>query len=245
MSKQSYFIWNGIDSRAMGIISQGALPIIRPEERVQHIEIPGRSGDLTVTEGEDVYNSYIQTASIAVRGGYRVREIYRWLRGAGYVTFSAEPDRRQKARIIGAITLNRHSRNLDYWEGEVQFYCQPLKEKLIEETMSFTYSGSTIIRNNGDVRCKPLFKIKATSTGFQFNITGDDVPADNVLRVYATTSGSIYWVDCETMEVWNEAKTQLLTKNADGNFPVLGKGVNHFLASTLSDVVITKRERFL
>jgi phage-related protein len=43
------------------------------------------------------------------------------------VTFSGEPDRKQAARVIGAITLNRISRNMDKWQGEVQFYCQPLK----------------------------------------------------------------------------------------------------------------------
>ena len=57
---QSYFIWNGTDCRSKGIILDGPIPIIRPEERVKHIEIPGRSGDLTELEGEDdelIYNS--------------------------------------------------------------------------------------------------------------------------------------------------------------------------------------------
>ena len=76
---QSYFIWNGIDCRDMGVKLSGPVPIIRPEERVQHVEIPGRDGDLTELESDDsdqIYNSYIQTATIMVQGGYRVREIY-------------------------------------------------------------------------------------------------------------------------------------------------------------------------
>ena len=114
---QSYFIWRGIDSRSMGVILRRAAPLIRPEERVEHLTIPGLSGDLTVTEGQDIYNSYIQTLEISVRGGWRVRDVYRWLRGSGKVVFSSDPDKQQDARIIGAVTLNKVSRNLDNWAG--------------------------------------------------------------------------------------------------------------------------------
>lgn len=81
---RSYFIWNGTDCRSMGIMLQGPVPIIRPEERVNHVEIPGRSGDLTELEGEEdepIYNSYIQTVTLQVPGGYRVREVFNWLKG--------------------------------------------------------------------------------------------------------------------------------------------------------------------
>ena len=54
---QSYFVWNGADSRSMGIITKAHAPLIRPEERVNHVQIPGRSGDLTETEGKNIFNS--------------------------------------------------------------------------------------------------------------------------------------------------------------------------------------------
>ena len=95
--KQSYFIWNGVDCRSKGIKLSGPVSIVRPEERVTHVQIPGRSGDLTQLEGTNIFNSYIQTASILVPRWYNVREIYSWLRGSGYVTFSGEPDRKQLA----------------------------------------------------------------------------------------------------------------------------------------------------
>ena len=89
---QSFFIWNGVDCRSMGIILRGPVSIVRPEERVKHVQIPGRSGDLTETEGDNIFNSYIQTAEIQVASGFWVHNVYKWLRGAGYVTFSGEPD---------------------------------------------------------------------------------------------------------------------------------------------------------
>ena len=215
---QSYFIWKGIDCRSMGVTLAGPVPIVRPEERVEHVQIPGRSGDLTYTEGVNIYNSYIQTATIQVRGGYRMREVWNWLRGSGYVTFSAEPDRRQKARIIGAITLDRHSKNMDVWVGEVQFYCQPLKEALTEQTDSA--STATLHPN-------------IYIPGNEFTITG-------------LTSGSEYVIDSEIMEVKPVGSSQLMTKNTSGDWPVIyPQMANYFAGSGWSKLTIERRERFL
>lgn len=235
---QSYFIWNGTDCRAMGVTVQGPAAMIRAEERVNHVTIPGRSGDVTETEGENIYNSYIQTVSIIVHGGMRVREIYRWLRGPGYVTFSGEPDRRQPARVIGAITLDKHSRNLDYWTGEVQFYCQPLKELLRPETVAITSSGA-VVRNSGDVNSSPLWKVTASGTGVTLTAGG------NTITVSSLSSSQIIWIDSDTMEVWNGAKDTLLTVNSAGDFPILLPGNNVVTGTGWSRIEIDKRERYL
>ena len=235
---QSYFIWKNKDCRSMGVWLQGPVSIVRPEERVKHAEIPGRSGDLTQLEGADIYNSYIQTATILVKSGYRVRDVYSWLRGSGYVTFSGEADRRQKARIIGAITLNKHAFNLDWWVGEVQFYCQPLKEKLQEETVTITSSGSAV-RNNGDVESKPKITLTASGTSATVAAGGES------LTVTGLTSGNDYIIDSDIQEVTNAAATAILTQNSSGGFPVLEPGSNSVTGSGWSKLVIDKRERFL
>ena len=239
---QSYFIWKGIDCRSMGVILQGPVPIIRPEERVNHIEIPGRSGDLTEIESENdeekIYNSYIQTVTIEVNGGYRVREIYNWLKGSGFVTFHGEPDRKQPARIIGAITLNKHSRNLDWWVGEVQFYCQPLKQLLTEGAVQITSSGSAVM-NAGDEWARP--KITATASGTSMTITANG----KTLTITGLTSGQQYIIDSEIMEVTNANRTALLTKDSVGDFPKLKPGSNTITGSGWSKLVFERRERFL
>lgn len=235
---QSYFIWNNIDCRSMGIIMRGPAAIVRPEERVQHVEIPGRSGDLTELEGENIYNSYIQTVSFSVRGGYRVREVYKWLRGSGFVTFSGEPDRKQEARIIGAITLNKVSRNLDNWAGDVQFYCQPLKQLLTDSPVQITSSGSAV-QNTGDVESRP--RIKATASGTSMVITA----GGNSLAIINLTSGQDYYIDSEIMEIYNSDRSALLTKNSLGDFPTLQPGSNTITGSGWSKLVIERRERFL
>lgn len=235
---QSYFIWKNIDCRAMGCRLSGPAPIVRPEERVEHVTIPGRSGDLTEIQGNDVYNSYIQTVTLLVMGGRHVRKVYEWLRGSGYVTFSSEPDRRQAARIIGAITLNKHSHNLDWWTGEVQFYCQPLKEKLFSDSVTITSSGSSVL-NLGDVTSRPRITATANDTSLVIAAGG------NSLTLTGTTSGTTYIIDSDVMEATNAAGTTLLTKNTTGDFPMLNPGSNTVTGSGWSQLVIDKRERYL
>ena len=235
---QSFFIWNGKDCRNMGVTLRNPVAIVRPEERVQHVEIPGRSGDLTQVEGENIYNSYIQTAEICVTGGFRVRDVYRWLRGAGYVTCSGEPDRRQSARIIGAVTLNKISRNLDKWAGEVQFYCQPLKELLREETVTITSSGTSIF-NAGDVTEKP--KIKLTSSGGNATIT----IGGNTTLLLSLTSGVNYVLDSETQEMITLSGGTSVTNQTVGAFPMIPVGTQTITGAGWSALEIDRRERFL
>ncbi len=235
---QSFFIWNGTDCRSKGIIMRGHAPIIRAEERVKHVEIPGLAGDLTETEGENIFNSYIQTVSISVRGGYNVREVFRWLRGSGYVTFSSEPDRMQAARIIGAVTLNKHSHNLDFWNGEVQFYCQPLKQKLQEEKVTISSSGSSV-RNEGDVEAKPLWKVTASGSTVVITAGG------KTLTLTDYSAGLVAWVDSESMMVLKGDRSADWTKWSSGDFPVLQPGNNTVTGSGWSSLEIEKRERFL
>ena len=234
---QSYFIWNGMDCRNMGVKLSGPVPIVRPEERVQHIEIPGRSGDMTQTEGDQIYNSYIQTASIMVPGGYRVRDIYKWLRGSGYVTFSGEPDRRQEARIIGAITLNKHSRNLDWWVGEVQFYCQPLKQKLSQAQDTVSMNGTII--NAGDVDEKPVFVVTCTGGTATLTVGGKSISVSD------NSQGTLLRIDSDAMMVTNTDQTANWNKWATGDYPVLKPGSNTIGGSGWTSVTIQRRERFL
>ena len=235
---QSYFIWNGVDCRSMGIVQASAAPIVRGEERVEHVTIPGRAGELTLTEGDDIYQSYIQTVTISVRGGYRVRDIMNWLKGSGEITFSGEPDRKQKARVIGAVTLGKISKNMDAWQGEVQFYCEPFKEPAMDEAVTITSSGATV-NNRGDVKSMPLIGAKASAASMTIAAGG------NTLTVTGLTSDAWYTIDCEAGMVVTADGTTNLTANSSGNFPILDPGSNEVTGSGWSELDIWRRERFL
>ena len=231
----------------MGVHLRTAMPIIRPEERVEHIQIPGRSGDLTQTEGEDIFNSYIHTAEIVVTGWQNVRNIYKWLRGSGELITSAEPDRKQKARVIGAITLNRISRNMDRWAGEAQFYCQPLKELLNEEKVTLTASGNVV--NRGDVISHPYWAVTVASNATSVTLTvSRTVGASTELQTITVTGVSAentFYIDSQTLEVWNYLRELTLNQYATGVFPTLRPGTNTIGGSGWSQIKITRRERYL
>lgn len=235
---QSWFIWKGEDCRSKGVRLQGPVPIVRPEERVEHVTIPGRAGELTLLEGDDIYNSYIQTATILVPGWYRVSEIYRWLRGSGYVTFHGEPNRRQKARVIGAMTLQRHAYNLDWWTGEVQFYCEPLKEALKDDSLTVAINGT--VYNRGDVTCRPMITVQATATTMAISAGG------NTLTVTGATSGRTYYIDCDSRIIWHGTSTITVdTQLTSGDFPQLVAGSNTVGGSGWSSMTMVRRERYL
>lgn len=232
-----YFIWNGTRSDNMGIMINGPIPIVRPEERVEHVTIPGRSGELTLTEGDDVFQSYIQTVHIAVEGDAQARAVEKWLRGGGDVTFSLQPEYSQKARIIGAVTLERHSRNLDWWTGDVQFYCDPLKSYIAENTIEVTESGTSFM-NLGDVEAKPKIQIRRNGTG-QVSLSW----GGNTMIIPDCHDKWI--VDSETEWVTNNSGTP--QENAfTGDFPIIRKGTSTILfTGDVTKLVITPRFRYI
>ena len=88
----AYFIWNGIDSRTLGVIVTRYPPIVYPTERAETTPIPGRPGFLTRTEGEGIYDGYIKTIEIGNKRWADPRAIAVWLRGPGELIIGNEPD---------------------------------------------------------------------------------------------------------------------------------------------------------
>lgn len=156
-----YFIWNGTDSREKHIRVNNRVPIVRPEERVSHITIPGRAGELTQVEGEHIYNSYIQTVNLEVLGAANVPAAEMWLTGAGEVNFDTQATLKQKARIINAVTFEKVSRNLDIWKADVQFYCEPFKSPVTEAQIEVTESG-TVLTNPGTLTAFPEIQMEGS-----------------------------------------------------------------------------------
>ena len=228
------FEWNGVNSRDMGIRLQSMPEIIRPEERIQHVTIPGRAGELTMAEGSDIYNSYIQTIPVAVYTEAAVKAAEAWLRGSGYVTFSGQPGLRQRARVINAVTFTKHGRNSHYWDGQVQFYCEPLKEANPPEA-DIVLTASGTVNNPGDVTAFP--KIVIAGTG--------DVTISAGGKSIALTgiqSGTI--VDSETG--WVMYNGAALTGVYTGTFPVLPAGESMVaITGSVTSITITPRWRYL
>lgn len=157
---QPYFTWNNVDSRAMGVIVTSYPPIIRPAERAIQQTIPGRPGTLILTEGADVYDSYIRSFVIGLRPGADGQRVNNWLRGSGVATFGNEPGFRYFGRILAAIQWEK----VGTWRlksGGVQMLTQPYKGRSHQEP-DVTFSASGTLYNPGDVAARPVITVTGT-----------------------------------------------------------------------------------
>ena len=229
-----YFIWNGEDSRQAHCRVPNRVPVIRPEERVEHVTIPGRSGELTQVEGEDIYNSYIQTVTVTVEGAENLPAVEAWLRGDGFVTFDIQPELMQRARIINAVTFEKVSRNLPLWSGDVQFYCEPVKRLREESSITVTSAGTTVT-NPGQLTARP--RITLTGSGLVTLRMGG-----KALTIPDLVSG--WTADSETEWILNGSAP--VVGACRGDFPLLAPGENTVQwTGDITQLVIEPRWRFL
>lgn len=231
---QRYFIWNGVNSSEKHIIMNDRAPIIRPEERVNHVTIPGRAGELTQVEGEDIYNSYIQSLTVSVAGKTNVPAAEVWLRGDGLVTFDTQPTLQQKARVINAVTFQRHSKNADYYTGDVQFYCEPIKSLIAEADIEVTSSGTTLT-NPGNLPAFPEIQMEGSGT-VSIQIDGKTLIIPDLTSGW-TADCANRWICLNGTPQWN-AWT--------GDFPQIPVGTSSILfTGNITKLTITPHWRYL
>lgn len=230
-----YFTWKGTRSDAMHILYNERTPIIRPEERVDHIVIPGRTGELTLVEGENIFNSYIQTKTITVEGKENVPAAEAWLKGSGAVSFDCQPELQQQARVINAVTFQRHSKNANFYTGEVQFYCDPVKNQVSESSINVTSSGTTLT-NPGTLPALPVMTITG-SGAVSITISG------KTLIIPSLTSG--WKVDCRNKWILNGSNVPQM--NAwQGEFPEIPVGNSTIsFTGSVTKIAITPHWRYL
>lgn len=235
----SYFVFNGIDSRDMGVYLDAPAPIMRGKERVTQATVLGRAGALTLTEGEDVYEPYTQ--QLILRAREPVHDISRWLRGEGWITFSGEPDKRQQARVVNQTQFKKVSHHIDYWEGTVQFLCHPLKELVCPRTYGVT--GGQSIVNLGDVSERPVLTLE----GAYGDLTVAAGPGEPLVIAGLDASYGGCVLDCDARELLSFDKTELLTRLTAGDFPCLpvGRSTLTVTGSHTGTITITRAEKWL
>ena len=78
-----WFEWNGRRCTEYGIHVLEQPPLTLPNERATFVDVPGRSGSLTVLEGDAVYDDLVLTAQCIVENPARYAEIAAYLKGGG------------------------------------------------------------------------------------------------------------------------------------------------------------------
>ena len=233
----SYFIFNGVHSRDMGIYLNAAAPIMRGKERVTNATVLGCAGTLTLTEGEDVYEPYTQQLVVRARDPQAVT---RWLRGDGYITFSTDPDKRQRCRVVNQMQYKKISKHLEWYEAQVQIYCQPLKELIHEPEYAYV-SGATLT-NLGDTTEKPVLTLEGAYGDLAVSAGGKTL---TITGLDQELGGCV--IDSGANALLSYDKTLLLTNLTAGEFPALPVGASsiQLTGSHIGTVTIGRRQRWV
>ena len=233
MCLQPYFIWRGVDSHQMGVIVSSFPPIIRPPERVIQQTIHGRAGAVTLTEGTDIYDSYIKQFVIGLRPGADAQAVIAWLRGSGEMVFGNEPDKRYFGRILAAVQLDK----VGSWRlksAGVQFYVHPFKGQNPKEPDFTVSSSTTALYNPGDVAARPILVIgSAGDVSIQIGSAS--------LAITGAPAGLV--VDCDAGVMVSAGA--LWTGSWTGEFLTIAPGNNAVAITGGGSITVTPQWRWL
>lgn len=229
-----YFIWNGVDSRDVGIEVVEYPPIMRAPERVKTVTIPGRSGVLTLLEGEHVYDPYTRAMTIANRPGVPVDRVTEFLRGSGWIIFGNDPEYAYEVRFQPQMQLEKLHRGI--WQGSVQMYTQPLKRLAVPiSDIALTTSGTTVF-NPGAVMARPLLVI-TTTAACSLTIGSETMSVSN--------SSATFKYDCETGLFYTSAGVVTTSLTVTGGITGIPTGTSTVSWTGATGVTITPRWRFV
>jgi phage-related protein len=150
-------IINGSDTREIGVIVTSLPPIQMPQERVNEILVPGRSGFLTISD--DSYEPIIKTCGFFYEGD-NPEEVARYLQKAITFTFSNEPDKVYTGRFVGPANVLQ---TIFTWhEFSVNFLCYPEKREVNPQEIAA--NSGIFLTNPGNRKAWPTFEITGSGT---------------------------------------------------------------------------------
>lgn len=154
-----YFIFNGIDSRDMGIDVVAFPEIIKPERNIEIVNVQGRNNNLYIDY--KTYNSYNISIECTInklsKNKQSIDKILSWLDGFGELIISQERDKIYSACIKESIGISNV-----IWvfpKFIITFEVQPFKKSVnyINEELEIT--RETILNNIGTIESSPIITI--------------------------------------------------------------------------------------
>lgn len=252
-----WFEWNGVKCTEYGIHVLKQPSFIMAQERVEFIDIPGRSGSVARTEGSGIYSSISLACTCVIDSPYDVDEssgimviekICGWLRGNGKVTFSNRTNGFYRARIENQISFDQIVQGNPHRSFSVQFRCDPYFY-LDEGEIPFTVTGTTTLINPGNVESQPLIKVIGSGDG-SISFTG----SESLPSMYINSFDGLSYIilDCEAKIAYKGSKDNpldpltLLGTRVEGDWLVIPDGASFLtLSGGIRSVEITPRWRCL
>ena len=209
-----WFEWNGVKSTVYGIYVSEHPALTIPNERVTFTDVPGRSGSLTMLEGDMVYDDMVLACTCFVADPARIPEIAAWLRGGGTVTFANRQGGFYYAHVTNQIPFEKILRGNPHRSFAVTFRCKPFFYLNPVEPITVTASGS-FVTNPGTVSSEPVVTVYGTG-----DITL--MVGMSVVELSAVPNGIV--LDTPLQEAY-QAHDSLNTL-MNGDFPLLLPGKN-------------------
>lgn len=235
---RSWFVFNTIDSRDMGLYVSQMPEIVRPAERIEYKQIPGRPGSLSYREGENVFDGYKRSVTVYHQREQPLEAVLEWLRGEGDVIFSNETNRAYIADLTAEIRFSPVDN--DWEQATVEFFCQPYKKQYPPE-LPISVTDTATINNPGNIPSKPLIVLPML-TGTEGTLT---IGENTYIFTHNILTGMIT-VDCDAEIVTGPQGLRMDDMDISNGFPRLEPGDNAVTVSGFSDaVVITPRWRWI
>lgn len=233
----NWFEFKGLTSeRFKNLRVQELPPIIRPEVRSEFEYTDNVDGAVVMELG---YDMVYKPISVGLKNLDNLDQIMAWLTGAGDITFSNEPDKIYKGKIINQISFERLGR---FRIATIEFVCQPFKYLKNDTIYNFNSAGTYHVYNNGTVESLPLVEIYAEG-----NI---EIKHNGILKITLNlgAGGRTVFLDSETQNAYNMAGA-LQNSRMTGDFIKLKPGDNLLTFSTengtITKLSITPRSRFI
>lgn len=226
----AYFIYNGINSKDMGVILKRLPPITKPKRRIEIVQVPGKNGTLHIDE--NCYDPITISLECTLKKNIDARSITKWLSDFGTITFSDELDKFYNATIINSIPLERVFKL--YREFIIQLELQPIALSVEE----FVYECKNNNVNSIELQCSAQTYpyIKLTGTG-QVQVTiNNKICSLNIDEQYIE-------LDCELQNAYKGTKSK--NDKMNGEFPILIPGINTIQIIGNATMIIKYRNAYI
>ena len=216
MRRDYYFIFNGKNSKDMGIEIVEFPPITKAQRNIQSVSIPGKSNNLNYDSY--TYNPYTFSVACCInsfkKNKQTIDNIAAWLDGFGELILSQEPD-----KIYDVVIKNSIDFKDVIWlfpQFVIQFEVQPFKKSVNFASEIMEINKKTIINNIGTVPSLPQISIYGT---------GDITLKINNIPYFIKGIEDYITIDSEFLEVYKDDLNQN-NKYNNFDFPFFGIGKN-------------------
>ncbi len=179
----NWFMFAGVKSTDKGVYVQKFPPITRAEERQEFVDVPGRSGSLTLLEGEEVFNDIILSVGCYIKNLNNLNEICKWLRGRGVLVLGNMPGYHYDARCVNQIEMEKVVPANSLRTFNAIFRCKPFRY-IYPAPAAINLLTTASITNPGTVPSEP--KITVTGEG-EVTLTIGEKSVDVALPEASTT----------------------------------------------------------